>query len=46
MSQPAQESGISRKELGIALAENPDPSFGSILKGLQTLGMKLTPAMA
>lgn len=46
MSKLAKEAGISREELYKALAENANPSFGTILKVFQALGMKLRPAMA
>lgn len=42
MSQIAKESGLSRKSLYKALGAEGNPEFGTILKVLQALGLKLS----
>ena len=41
MSELAQEVGVRREELSVALSENGDPSFGIVLKIIRALGMRL-----
>ncbi|MGC3982067.1 MAG: putative addiction module antidote protein [Steroidobacteraceae bacterium] len=46
MAQLAKDTGISREGLYKALGKNSNPSFGTVLKVMKTLGVKLTPQMA
>jgi probable addiction module antidote protein len=42
MSQIAKEAGLSRESLYKALGADGNPEFGTILKVLQALGLKLS----
>ena len=42
MSQIAKESGLSRESLYKALGSEGNPEFGTVLKVLQALGLKLS----
>lgn len=42
MSQIAKESGLSRESLYKALGAEGNPEFGTVLKVLQALGLKLS----
>lgn len=42
MSQIAKESGLSRESLYKALSDEGNPEFGTVLKVLQALGLKLS----
>jgi len=41
MSQVARDTGLSRESLYKALSENGNPSFATILKAAQALGLRL-----
>ena len=41
MSELAQEIGMTREVVSEALSENSDPSFGTVLKIVRALGMRL-----
>ena len=41
MSELAQEIGMTREGLSEALSEDGDPSFGTVLKMIRVLGMRL-----
>jgi len=42
MSQNAKDAGLSRENLYKALGAEGNPEFGTVLKMLQALGMKLS----
>jgi probable addiction module antidote protein len=42
MSQIAKDTGLSRESLYKALGAEGDPEFGTVLKVLQSLGLKLS----
>jgi probable addiction module antidote protein len=42
MSQIAKDAGLSRESLYKALGSEGNPEFGTVLKVLQALGLKLT----
>jgi probable addiction module antidote protein len=42
MSQIAKDAGLSRESLYKALGAEGNPDFGTVLKVLQTLGLKLS----
>ena len=42
MGQLAKETGLTREGLYKALNQNSNPSFGTVLKVLKALGLKLT----
>ncbi len=44
MSELAQEIGMTREGLSEALMENGDPSFGTVLKVIRVLGIRLSVA--
>jgi len=46
MTQLAKDTGISREALYRALGENGNPEFGTILKALRALGVKLSASIA
>jgi probable addiction module antidote protein len=46
MTQLAKDTGISREALYRALGENGNPEFGTILKVLRALGVKLSASIA
>jgi probable addiction module antidote protein len=46
MVQLAKETGLTREGLYKALSAGCNPSFGTVLKVLKALGMKLTPQVA
>lgn len=41
MSQIARETGLSRESLYRALSENGNPEFGTVIKVIRALGLKL-----
>ena len=41
MSELAQEIGVRREELSEAFSEEGDPSFGTVLKIIRALGVRL-----
>ncbi len=41
ISEFAQEIGMTREGLSEALSENGDPSFGTVLRIIRSLGMRL-----
>ena len=43
MSQLAKETGLGRESLYKALSGEGNPSFGTILKVMRALGLKLQP---
>jgi probable addiction module antidote protein len=46
MAQLAKETGLTREGLYKALSKNSNPSFGTVLKVMKALGLKLTPQAA
>ena len=46
MAQLARETGLTREGLYKALSKDSNPSFGTILKVMRALGLKLTPRIA
>jgi probable addiction module antidote protein len=46
MGQLAKETGLTREGLYKALNKNSNPSFGTVLKVMRALGLKLTPQIA
>jgi probable addiction module antidote protein len=46
MGQLAKETGLTREGLYKALNKNSNPSFGTVLKIMRALGLKLTPQIA
>jgi probable addiction module antidote protein len=46
MSDIARKTGLTREGLYKALTKTGNPSFGTVLKVLSALGMKLTPKEA
>jgi len=42
MKRVAEEAGVSRESLYLALSANGDPEFGTVLKVLASLNIKLT----
>ena len=46
MVRLARETGITREGLYKALAADGNPSFGTVLRVLKALGLKLTPQVA
>jgi probable addiction module antidote protein len=46
MVQLAKETGLTREGLYKALSKNSNPSFGTVLKVMKALGLKLTPKAA
>jgi len=46
MSQLAKDTGLGRESLYKALSGEGNPSFGTILKVMHALGMKLQPQLA
>lgn len=46
MTQLAKETGLGRESLYKALSGEGNPSFGTILKVINALGLKLQPAAA
>ena len=46
MTQIAREAGLSRESLYRALSEQGNPEFGTVLRVLKALGVKLAPIPA
>src|SRR5579875_2068780 len=46
MVQLAKETGLTREGLYKALSKDGNPNFGTVLKVLRALGLKLTPQVA
>jgi probable addiction module antidote protein len=46
MAQLAKDTGLTREGLYKALSKNSNPSFGTVLKVMRALGLKLTPQAA
>lgn len=46
MAQLAKDTGLTREGLYKALGKNSNPSFGTVLKVMKALGLKLTPQVA
>jgi probable addiction module antidote protein len=46
MAQLAKDTGLTREGLYKALNKDSNPSFGTILKVMKALGLKLTPQAA
>jgi len=46
MAQLAKDTGLTREGLYKALSKNSNPSFGTVLKVMKALGLKLTPQAA
>ena len=46
MARLARETGLTREGLYKALNKDSNPSFGTILKVMKALGLKLTPQVA
>jgi probable addiction module antidote protein len=46
MAQLAKDTGLTREGLYKALGKNSNPSFGTVLKVMKALGVKLTPRAA
>ncbi|SRR5579883_1943942 len=46
MMNLARETGLTREGLYKALSKDGNPSFGTVLKVLRALGLKLTPQVA
>jgi probable addiction module antidote protein len=46
MSQIARETGLSRESLYRALSENGNPEFGTVIKVIRALGLKLHASVA
>ena len=46
MVRLARDTGLTRQGLYEALSANGNPSFGTVLKVVKALGMKLTPEFA
>lgn len=46
MAQLAKDTGLTREGLYKALNKDSNPSFGTVLKVMKALGLKLTPRVA
>jgi probable addiction module antidote protein len=46
MAQLAKDTGLTREGLYKALNKDSNPSFGTVLKVIRALGLKLTPEVA
>lgn len=46
MAQLAKDTGLTREGLYKALSKDSNPSFGTVLKVMKALGLKLTPHAA
>ena len=46
MARRARDTGMTREGLYKALSKDSNPSFGTVLKVMRALGLKLTPNLA